>query len=91
MPNLTLSGAYLGLQTKPYDFKNQDGERVHGESHTLHLWDSVNTEPVAVKVPADRLGLVSELGQGEVVALAVTIAVNNNRASYRLDRMLDAA
>lgn len=91
MPNLTLSGAVLGVQTKPYDFKNADGERVHGESHTLHLWDSANVEPVAVKVPADRLGLVAGLGQGEVVSLSVSIAVNNNRASYRFDRVLDAA
>lgn len=91
MPNLTLSGVVLGVQTKPYDFKNSDGERVAGESHTLHLWDDANTEPVAVKVPQDRLGLVADLGAGEVVRVAVSIAVNNNRAAYRFDRLIDAA
>ena len=91
MPNLTLSGVVLGLQTKPYDFKNADGERVAGESHTLFLWDDANVEPVSVKVPQDRMGLVSDLGAGEVVRLSVTISANNSRASFRFDRLLDAA
>lgn len=90
MPNLTLSGVVLGVQTKPYDFEDQKGERRKGESHTLWLWDDANVEPVAVKVPQDRLGLVSGLGAGEVVRLAVGVAVNNNRSSFRFADLLAA-
>lgn len=91
MSNLTLTGVVLGLQKKPYDFKNDNGERVSGESHTLHVWDDGAGEPVVVKVPLDRVGLVSDLGQGEVVRLAVTPTANNNRVTLRLSDILPAA
>lgn len=92
MPNLTLSGVVLGVQNKPYDFKNADGERVAGESTTLHLWDDANSEPVAVKVPQDRRGLVADLGAGEVVRVAISVGTTSGgRPQFRFERVLDAA
>lgn len=84
MPQLTLSGVVLGLRSKQYDFKDQQtGERNAGVSHRLFLWDPNACEPIEITVRQDVLGLVGNLGEGELVTLNVEPRSSNNRVAFQ--------
>jgi hypothetical protein len=86
MPQMTLPGVVLGLRSRPYDFKNeQSGERVAGVAHRLFLWDTKAKEPVEVKVPAELLGLVGTLEEGQLVELNVEPRASGNKVTYQFD------
>lgn len=85
MPIFKLTGVVLGHQEKPYDFKDDSGERVSGVTRVLWLWDDNAGEPIRVKVPPAKAGLVDAVGRGELVSVNVGVFARGNRTEFSFD------
>lgn len=58
---IALSGMCVGVETRPYDFIDEAGQRQAGDSVALSLSEDFGAEPVRVKVPRPLHGAVQAL------------------------------
>lgn len=85
MARFQLEGAVLGLRRTPYDFTDQQGQQVKGESLTLVLFDEASTTSHEVKVQRTAAGKFSELALGQVVVVDVLVSAILRNGNAALD------
>lgn len=73
MAKFILTGAALGVRRTPYDFKDDDGKQVAGETLTLVLFDEDTTTSHEVKIKRSAAGRFAALEVGEVVHVDVDV------------------
>lgn len=76
MATFTMSGAVLGVRRTPYDFTDDDGKQVKGESYALVLYDADAVRSHEVKIKRDVAGKFVDIPQGTVITVAVDVFAN---------------
>lgn len=74
MAEILVEGINLGYTEKPYDFKDESGERRTGITQRLHVL--VGVESLEVRVPDERVPEAKALPLKVPVALKVSLPKN---------------
>jgi hypothetical protein len=75
--SVTIKGRIVGLEERPYDFENNQGERIAGTTRKIWI-ENPDGEPFEIRMSEDFYGQVRE-GFGKSVVVQADLRASNNK------------